>query len=100
MQVTSGAIAAGCPCFCFNTSLSASQPLSQCPNCKSCSGLRVLLDASKEFLLASPSVPKSSYEVSVIKRSRRKTGSSALDNESGRMARSPAGQLSAACSFP
>lgn len=27
MQVTSGAIAAGCPCFCFNTSLSASQPV-------------------------------------------------------------------------
>lgn len=27
VQVTSGAIAAGCLCFCFNTSLLASQPV-------------------------------------------------------------------------
>lgn len=35
----------------------------------------------------------------MIKRSRRKTGSSALDNESGRMAPSPAGQLPGSLQF-
>lgn len=90
---TSGTTAAGCPCFCSKTCLSANALLqvllrAQC----------VLPAASKTFLLPSSFVPVSPYEVSMTKRSRRQeAGNSALayDNESGRVAPAQLGSRAA-----